>query len=296
MSAARTTLIGVLAAAIVLIALAAQLVSDGLFGSLAVAPSLPRALAGDWPFALLARTGLDRIPAVRIELARGAIVKREPARALALLAPLARTQDVVDLRGQAALMAGDPATALHDFEAVGDFIAAQAAIDALGARDPRAALAIVRDFEQRLTAASGPSPEITAEVEWREGVIASAAAARYPAEAEADERESVDAFARALARAPNDEKYLLNYAFMALRIGDAEGARRTYERAAQVVPDSVDALVGVAITTAVLGDCAAARSALARARGFAAAQQRPVDPAGAGYAADARAALARCNA
>ena len=45
---------------------------------------MPHALAGDWPFELLARTGLDRIPAVRIELARGAIVKNEPARAVAL--------------------------------------------------------------------------------------------------------------------------------------------------------------------------------------------------------------------
>lgn len=293
MSGARTTL-GVLGAAVVLVTLVMQLVADGLYGSIAVAPSLPHALAGDWPFDLMARTGLDRIPAVRIELARGAIVKNEPARATALLAPLADRPDVVDLRGRAALLASDPATALRDFAVAGDFIAAQAAIDALGASDPRAALAIVRDFEQRLVAAAS-APEITAEVEWREGGIAAAAAARYPADAPAYERAAVDAFARALARAPNDEKYLLNYAFAALRIGDAEGARRTYERAAQVVPDSVDAFAGVAVTTATLGDCAASRTALARARGFASAQHRTVDAAGAGYAPDVRAALARCN-
>jgi tetratricopeptide (TPR) repeat protein len=211
-----------------------------------------------------------------------------------LLAPLADSSDVIDLRGRAALLAGDPATALRDFAATGDFIAAQAAIDALGARDPRAALAIVRDFEQRL-AAHGSAPEIAAEVEWREGGIAAAAAARYPREAAEFERAAVDAFAKALARAPNDEKYLLNYAFAALRIGDAEGARKTYERAAQVVPDSVDAFVGVAVTTAALGDCALSRTALARARGFAAEQQRTIDAAGAGYSADVRAALAHCN-
>jgi tetratricopeptide (TPR) repeat protein len=283
-----------LGAAIALVALAAQLIADGLYGSIAVAPSLPRALAGDWPFALLERTGLDRIPALRIALARGAIVKGEPARAVALLAPLAPTSDVTDLRGRAALLAGDPATALRDFAAAGDFIAARAAIDALGVRDPRAALTIVRDFEQRL-AANAASPEISAEVEWREGQIASAAAARYPADAAAYDHLAVDAFARALARAPNEEKYLLNYAFAALRIGDAEGARRTYERAAQVVPDSVDAFVGVAVTTATLGDCAAARKALARARAFASEQHRVVDPAGAGYAPDVQAALARCG-
>jgi tetratricopeptide (TPR) repeat protein len=293
LTGARTAL-GLLGAAIVLLALAAQLVADGLYGSIAVVPSVPRALAGDWPFELMANTGLDRLPAVRVELARGAIVKGEPARATALLAPLADTSDVIDLRGRAALLAHDPATALRDFELAGDFIAAQAAIDALSASDPRAALALVRDFEQRLVAAAS-APEITAEVEWREGVIAAAAAARYPADAEAFERAAVDAFARALARAPNDEKYLLNYAFAALRIGDAEGARRTYERAAQVVPDSVDAFVGVAVATATLGDCTASRAALARARGFAGAQHRVAAAGADGYAPDVLAALARCG-
>ena len=283
-----------LAAAIAAIALCVQLVADGLYGTLAVAPSLPSALAGPWPFAFAARTGLDRIPPVRVALARGAIVRGEAARATALLAPLADSSDVVDLRGRAALLANDPATALRDFAAAGDFIAAQAAIDVLGKQDPRAALAIVRDFEGRL-AARGPAPEIAAEVDWREGGIAAAAGLRYPAEAATYDRIAIDAFARALALAPNDEKYLLNYAFVALLIGDAEGARRTYERAAQVVPDSVDAFTGVAVTAAYLGNCAASRAALARARAFAGEQHRTVDAAGAGYAPDVRAAMARCN-
>lgn len=293
MSAVRTSLL-VIATALVLVALIAQLIADGLYGAIAVEPSLPRALAGDWPFELAARTGLDRVPFVRVELARGAIVRAEPARATALLAPLPPSAVVVDLRGRAALLAGDPAAALRDFAAAGDFIAGQAAIDALGLRDPRAALVIVRDFEQRL-AAGGSGPEIAAEVDWREGGIAAAAAMRYPAEAASYERAAEDAFARALALAPNDEKYLLNYAFAALRNGDVEGARRTYERAAQVVPDSVDAFVGVAVTAADVGDCAASRAALARASAFAGEQHRTIDPAGAGYAADVRAAFARCN-
>lgn len=293
MSAVRGSLFAV-GAAIAALALAAQLIAFGLYGAIAVSPSVPRALAGDWPFDLAARTGLDRIPAMRVELARGAIVRNEPARAMALLAPLTDSSDVIDLRGHAALLGGDSAGALRDFAAAGDFIAGQAAIDALGARDPRAALAIVRDFEQRL-AAHGAAPEIAAEVEWREGGIAAAAAVRYPREAPEFQRAAVDAFAKALARAPNDEKYLLNYAFAALRIGDAEGARKTYERAAQVVPDSVDAFVGIAVTTAALGECAPSRAALARARDYARQQQRTIDAAGAGYAPDARAALAHCN-
>lgn len=281
-------------AAVALLALVAQLIADGLYGARALTPSVPAALSGDWPFELAARTGLDRFPLVRRELARGAIVRGEGPRATALLAPLTDSPEVADLRGRAAMLENDPVTALRDFAAAGDFIAAQGAIDALGTRDPRAALALVRDFESRL-AAAGSAPEIAAEVEWREGEIAAAAAARYPAEAAPYERAAVDAFARALARAPNDEKYLLNYAFAALRIGDAEGARRTYVRAAQVVPDSVDAFVGVAVTAADLGDCAASRAALARARRFADEQHRAADAAAAGYGPDVRAALARCN-
>ncbi|MGA2391795.1 MAG: hypothetical protein ABSH03_00420 [Candidatus Lustribacter sp.] len=293
MSGARASF-AALAGLVVLVALAAQLVADGLYGTLAVLPSVPRALAGDWPFALAERTGLDRIPAVRVALARGAIVRDEPARAVALLAPLGTGGDVIDLRGRAAMLANDPAGALRDFTAAGDFIAAEGAIDALGDRDPRAALALVRDFEARLVA-NGEAPEITAEVEWREGGIAAAAARRYPAQAAAYDRASVDAFARALARAPNDEKYLLNYAFAALRNGDVEVAKRTYQRATEVVPDSVDAFLGVAVTAAGLGQCAASRAALAQARAFAAGQHRTVATPATGYAPDVRAAFARCN-
>jgi tetratricopeptide (TPR) repeat protein len=292
----RTTAI-VFWAVVVVIALAVQIVADGLYGSIAVPVSVPRALAGDWPFDLMARTGLDRIPAVRRELARGAIVKNEPARATALLAPLPATNEVVDLRGHAALEAGDPATALRDFASAGDFIAAQSAIETLGTRDPRAALAIVRDFEQRL-AAVGAAPEIGAEVDFREGVIAAQAAVQYPADATAYAHDSLDAFARALERAPNEEKYLLNYAFGALRIGDAEGALKTYQRAAQVVPDSVDAFLGVSVAAATLGNCAASRTALARARTFAAQQSRVLGNKSIGrdgYDRDVQAAFARCN-
>jgi Flp pilus assembly protein TadD len=97
-----------------------------------------------------------------------------------------------------------------------------------------------------------------------------------------------------LARAPNEEKYLLNAALVSLVLGDAAGARTTYVRAAEVVPDSVDAFVGVAVTNAVLGDCAAARTALASARGYATEQHRVADPAG--YGPAVRSALARCGA
>jgi tetratricopeptide (TPR) repeat protein len=293
LSGVRGSLLGI-AAALVVVAAIAQGSADGLYGAIALPWSVPHALAGDWPFDLAARTGLDRFPIVRLELARGAIVRNEPARATALLATLPDSSDVVDLRGRTALLSSDAATALRDFAAAGDFIAAQAAIDALDVRDPRAALALVRDFEQKL-AQNATDPEISAEVEFREGEIAAVAAGRYPAEADYYARASLDAFARALERAPDEEKYLLNYAGAAMRTGDVEAAKRTFLRAAQVVPDSVDAFTGIASTAAALGDCATARTAFAQARRFAALQQRTVDATGDGYAPDIRAAIARCN-
>ena len=292
MSALRI-LLGALAAVMLLAALAIQVLFDGLYGSLAAPHSLPHHIAGDWPFALMKSTGLERSAGVRVMLARAALVRNEPARALGLLDGLPETTDVADLRGRSAFEANDPATALRDFAAAGDFISASAAIDALGVTDPRAALAIVRDFEQQLAERSS-APEIAAEVAWREGVIAASAAARYPEDALLYQRAALAAFNRALASAPNEEKYLLNAAFAGLVLGDATGARHEYVRAAQVVPDSVDAFLGAAVTAAVTGDCAAARTALDRAQMFAAEQHRAADPVTAGYSEPVRAALARC--
>jgi tetratricopeptide (TPR) repeat protein len=293
LSAARRTLV-VLGAALALLALAVQIISDGLFGSLAATPSLPRALSGAWPFALGNALGFDRSAHIRRALARGAIVQGLPAQALVLLAPLPASPEVTDLRAQAELAANDPARALRDFAAAGDFIAARSAIEALSTTDPRAALVLVRDFERQLAQRAAP-PEIAAEVYWSEGGIAARAAALYPNDALAYDRAALAAFARALARAPNEEKYLLNDAFAALRLGDTAQARAAYVRAAQVVPDSVDAFVGIAVTAAVQGDCASARTALQRARAFADRQHRTADPGGAGYAPAVLGALGRCG-
>ncbi len=293
MSAARGALV---AAGVVMLcaALAVQLFVDGLYGSLAAPHSIPHHVAGDWPFTLAQRFGLDRSEVVRTTLVRAALVRNEPARAAALLAGMPDTTDVLDLRGRTAMAAGDDAAALRYFSAAGDFVTASAAIEAMGRSDPRAALVVIRDLEKQLDARAS-EPEIGAEAAWREGVIAAAASLRYPDDAPALLRESEDAFGRALARAPNEEKYLLNYAFVALRLGDVKTANGTYDRAAQVVPDSVDAFVGVAVTRAMRGDCAASRDAIVRARSLAGEQHLDADPKAAGFEPPSLAAFARCN-
>ena len=283
-----------LAALVVVLAGVAQLMGDGLYGTLATTHALPHMIAGDWPFALAERSGLDRIAPLRLALARAAIVRGEPDRAVALLATLPESGDVDDVRGRAALAVNDMPLALRSFEAAGDFVTATAAIDALAATDPRAALNVVRAFIVRLDARRS-MPEIAAEATFREGTIAAIAGERYPSEADAFYRESAAAFDSALARAPNEEKYLLNAAFAELRIGHAGNARRAYARAAQVVPDSVDAFVGVAASSAATGDCPSARTAMTRARSLAPQQHRVADPVADGYAAPVLGALARCG-
>jgi tetratricopeptide (TPR) repeat protein len=281
------------AALIVALTLPVQLFSDGVFGSLAESPSLPRALASTWPFAFAHATGLERFAAVRLALARGALLRNDTATAATLVAPLGDRPDAVEVRARVALARGEANVALRDFVAVGDFSGARATIDALALHDPVAALAVIRDFDARLQR-TGDAPEDTAEVEWREGQIAAAAALAVPAHAPAYRAVALDAYRRALVRAPNEEKYLLNYAFEALRAGEPREARSTYVRATHVVPDSVDAFLGVAVSAAVTGDCATARDANARAQAFAQRQHRAADPAAAGYAPAVRAAYARC--
>jgi hypothetical protein len=78
-------------------------------------------------------------------------------------------------------------------------------------------------------------------------------------------------------------------------VPEAACSRRAPLRAAEVVPDSVDAFTGIASSSAALGECPAARSAFAQAQRFAAPQHRTVDVIGKGYPRDIRAAIARCN-
>lgn len=251
--------------ALVLLAALVQIGSSAVYGELAVPGSLPRALAGDWPLQAALALGLDRVPLLRAELARGAVFRGDDALARRLLAALPdddRTAN--DLRGRLALREHDTAAALHRFAEAGDFVAARAAIDALAERDPRAAYDVIRAFDERL-GGGATAPEIGAEVLWREGQIAALVAYADAAEKDRYNRLALEAYRRALERAPNEETYLLAFGYQSLVLGDPASALDAYRSAARVVPDSVDAFVGLAAAHAALGDCAAARAALVQA-------------------------------
>lgn len=259
-----------LALVVVLAAAGVQAASSALYGSLAVPGSLPARIAGDWPLRVAERLGLDRIGTVRFALARAAVFRGDDADAQRLLAGLGNADpaspvtlaDVADLRGRLAQHDGDAPNALRWFTVAGDFAAARGTIDALAVRDPSAAYAVIRAFDERLGRGS-PTPEVEADLVWREGQIAAAIGLGNPAQAEHYYRLALDAYRRALALAPNEETYLLAFGYQSLVLADPRGARDAYATAARVVPDSVDAFVGLAAADAALGDCSAARRALA---------------------------------
>lgn len=282
------------AAAIVLAVLAAavQAGASALYGELGTPGSLPHRIAGNWPFAVAERLGLEQLPPLRTGFARAAVFRGDDAEAQRLLASLGDSPDADDLRGRLALHQGDTADALRWFARAGDFVSARATIDELAARDPQAAYAVVRGFDERLSHGV-TSPEIDAEVIWREGQIAAAIAYAQPAQSARYNRLALADYARALALAPNEETYLLAFGYQALVVGEPVRSQAAYDSAVRVVPDSVDAYVGRAVADATLGDCAASHAALANARRFA-AQQKPGGLRLDTYSALMRSRLARC--
>jgi tetratricopeptide (TPR) repeat protein len=287
--------IGAVALAVVTIGLAlVQSASLALFGPLGHDPSAARAFGSTWPFDAAAATGIDRWPPAAVELARAALIRDEPDRAAALLAGLPAGASVDDLRGQVAAADGRFADAIASFGASGDVVRADATIDGVAERDPLAAYALAASFARDVVRRDAPAP-VRGDAAWRAGQRAAAVAADRPAEAARYDAIALAFYRDAVRDDPTQEAYLLAAGFGALATGDAVASREAYRRAVAVVPNSVDGYVGLAVSEARLGDCAASRADLTRAQAFAERQQRVVDPMRAGYDAISRAALQRCR-
>jgi tetratricopeptide (TPR) repeat protein len=281
-----------LAVAVAVLA-ALQAASLALFGPLATAPSVPRAMTAGWPFDVARRTGLDRFAHVRMELARAAFVRGDLGRASAELAGLPSEGDVADLRGRIALARGDDPAAIAAFGDAIDSARARHAIAAVGARDPRAAFALAAAFERDNERAGAPAAVI-ADSAWRAGVFAAASPASTAEQAARQRAQARAFYALAVQDDPMQETYWLSDGFEALASGDASASRDAYRRALELVPTSIDALVGLAVSDAATNECDDARGAFGRARRLAPRQHRVADPAAAGFDAASRAALQRC--
>ncbi len=256
-----TVLRTVLTALAVLVAAAlaaVQLASSAAYGDLAARPSLPAALHAADPGLL--RPFLGDRPA----RAAAAVHGGDLAGATALLAPLPDDARVADLRGRIAEARGARAEAIGEYVRAGDVVRAQGLIDALAASDLHGALAAENGLVANLGGASAVQER--GQALWRLGQLQASVGYADPARRRLWWAAAERSYEKTLALAPNEETYLLAAGYQSLANGDASAALRYYTHAADVVPNSGDAYAGLAWTDAARGDCAAARSALERAR------------------------------
>jgi hypothetical protein len=270
-----------------------QAASVALFGPIATPGSIPRALTADWPFALAAASGLDRLPPVRRELARAAVARGDLGRADVELAGLAPSADAEDLRARVAELRGDDRAAIGAYAAAQDGARAQSLILAVAARDPAAAFDLATLFLNDLRRDGASDPVVLAQAAWRAGTLAVA-----------DPQSAADPARRRLARSlyafavrenPEEETYWLNLGFEALADGDPRAAHDAYVQARRLAPNGIDAAVGEALADATLGDCTAAVAAAMRAEDLAIRQHASDNPKAAGFSPATIAALSRCR-
>jgi tetratricopeptide (TPR) repeat protein len=235
-----------------------QIASSAAYGDLAVRGSLPAVLHAIDPWLL--RPVLGGAGA----RAAAALHNRDTAEASALVAGLPDDAESADLRGRLLEWEGDRDGAIAAYVRAKDFTRAQGLIAAEGGHDIERAL---RD-QQRLVAALSADPnasEVTGEAWWRLGQMQASAGYGDLAAQPYYWREAEKSYEHALELAPNEETYLLAAGYQSLANGDAAASLQFYRRAAEVVPNSVDAWVGLAWAAAVAHDCVAARSYLERA-------------------------------
>ena len=264
---------------------AVQLASSAAYGDLAVRPSLPALLHASVPELFRPLIGG---PEAR---AAAALHDGDVDEAARLVAGLPDDQEIADLRGQIAEARGDRDAAADEYVKAGDVQRAERLIDALVARDLPRALA----YQERLVAGLQTDPnaaEVLGEAWWRLGQLQAGAGYRDPAKRAQYRRDAEASYERALELAPNEETYLLAEAYQTLADGDPQASLRYYRRAADVVPDSLDAWTGLAWAAAMSHDCAAARRYFTRVRDL--AWKRPIDAPGPFHNALAGDTLRRC--
>ena len=257
------TLVALALAGIVAILGAVQVASSAAYGDLATPGSLPALLHLHAPALLRPMTGGASAQAA------AAIHNGDLDDAARIAATLPDTVETADLRGRIAEARNDRSAAVTAYVRAGDVVRAQALIDSLAQTDPERAL---RDQERLVAALRNDTSdtEVTGQAWWRLGELQAAAGYRDPAQRSRFWRDAAASYERALAYAPNEETYLLAAGYQSLANGDVTSSSLRYARAAEVVPNSAAAYAGLAWVAAARNDCAAARTALARARALAA--------------------------
>jgi len=208
-------------------------------------------------------------PALRLVLARDALAENEPARAQAYIARLSPSADRMVLEGRLAEARGDVPDAVRSYLAAGDLDDLEARVDELrSAGQIVPALALAREVVARLQ--NDPTQaDALAQAYWNLGHVEESKAYHSwvgTPERNKHERLAAAAYARAVALAPLEERYLIAYANQQLNLAQLDAAATVFARAQNVDPASADPLAGLGEVAHRRGDAAAARAYLARAR------------------------------
>jgi tetratricopeptide (TPR) repeat protein len=208
-------------------------------------------------------------PALRLVLARNALSENDPARAQAYIARLPASADRMVLEGNLAEARGDVPGAVRAYLAAGDLNDLEARVEDLrSAGQIGPALTLAREIVARLR--NDPTQaDALAQAYWNLGHVEESKAYQSwvgSPERNQHERLAAAAYARAVALAPLQERYLIAYANQQLNLEQLGAAATAFSRAQNVDPASADPLAGLGEVAHRRGDAAAARAYLARAR------------------------------
>jgi hypothetical protein len=214
---------------------------------------------------------------LRLLLARRALEDGDVTLAARRIALLPHSRERLALEGGLAEARGDASAAARAYLGAGELAGVDRLVaDAERRGDPNRALALQREAVQRLRYDRTQS-DISAEAYYRLGVLEQEASARLPSRdprSRAHQLLSKKAYDEALVLAPFSQRYLIAAGSQELNLGDLDAAAKDYLLARNADPTSAVAYVGLGEVALRRGDAAGARAWLARARALV-----PADPA-----------------
>ncbi len=262
-------MLGAIVAGLIVAFGAVQLASDALNSGAAAAGTLPRNVPAR--FGLAVYRALYRIapaPYVETTLAEEALARADAdaAERYTLRLPGSPIRD--ELLARVALMRGQTALAREYFLAAPDPAAIDASVGDLAAHDPAGAYVLERLLQVRL-GRDATHPDAVAEAYWQMGRLANRQAWRQVPGSAGQRRwlrQGLRDFEAAVGLAPLSGRYLVEAANQADLVGERQRAHQLFAHAADVDPQSADAVAGLGVIACENGDRHAAEGYLARAR------------------------------
>ncbi len=206
---------------------------------------------------------------LRLVSAREALARGDTLRSEALAARLPASNDRLALAGEIAQARGDARSAARAYLAAGDLEDLEDRVAVVARRgDLAAALRLQTEAIDRLGADRTQAAAL-AQAYLQLGLLRQSLAYRYAVgsvERRANALLAERAYARAVAIAPLDERYLLALGNQRLNVDDLAAAEGTFVRARDANPNSAAALTGLGEVALRRGDRRTARQYLERAR------------------------------